>query len=80
MTKSSHLVAAQLRHMDRQEREVNAVFWAKLEDRDIGALGRRIVVSIPPARLERPRGCHRRRSHAVAVLMKSGPLAQRGEG
>ena len=45
------LVAMQLRHMDREEREVNAVFWAHLEDRDIGALGRRIVVSIPPARL-----------------------------
>jgi hypothetical protein len=45
------LVAAQLRHMEREEREVNAVFWAKLPDRDIGALGRRIVVSIPPARL-----------------------------
>jgi hypothetical protein len=47
------LVAAQVRHMDREEREVNAVFWAKLQDRDIGALGRRIVVSIPPDRLLR---------------------------
>jgi hypothetical protein len=45
------LVAMQLRHMDREEREVNAVLWAKLDDRDIGALSRRIVVSIPPARL-----------------------------
>jgi hypothetical protein len=45
------LVAAQLRHMDREEREVNAVFWAHLPDRDIGAMSRRIVVSIPPARL-----------------------------
>ena len=45
------LVAMQLRHMDREEREVNAVFWAHLDDRDIGALSRRIVVSIPPARL-----------------------------
>jgi hypothetical protein len=45
------LVAMQLRHMDREEREVNAVFWAKLNDRDIGALSRRIVVSISTARL-----------------------------
>ena len=45
------MVAAQLRHMDREEREVNAVFWARLEDRDLGALSRRIVVSMPPARL-----------------------------
>jgi len=45
------LVAMQLRHMDREEREVNAVFWANLDDRDLGALSRRIVVSIPPARL-----------------------------
>jgi hypothetical protein len=45
------LVALQLRHMDREEREVNAVFWANLQDRDLGALSRRIVVSIPPARL-----------------------------
>ena len=45
------MVAAQLRHMDREEREVNAVFWAKLPDRDIGAMSRRIVVDIPPARL-----------------------------
>lgn len=45
------LVAMQLRHMDREEREVNAVLWAHLDDRDIGALSRRIVVSIPPARL-----------------------------
>ena len=27
------LVAMQLRHMDREEREVNAVFWAHLDDR-----------------------------------------------
>ena len=47
------LVATQLRHMDREEREVNAVFWAHLDDRDLGALTRRIVVSIPPARVLR---------------------------
>lgn len=45
------MVALQLRHMDREEREVNAVFWAHLDDRDLGALTRRIVASIPPARL-----------------------------
>jgi hypothetical protein len=45
------LVAMQLRHVDREEREVNAVFWAHLDDRDLAALSRRIVVNIPPARL-----------------------------
>ena len=45
------LVAMQLRHMEREEREVNAVFWAGMEDRELAALNRRIVVSIPPARL-----------------------------
>ena len=45
------LVAMQLRHMDREEREVNAVFWARLPDSDLGALSRRIVVNMPPARL-----------------------------
>ena len=45
------LVAMQLRHMDREEREVNALFWARLEDRDLAAVSRRIVVGIPPARL-----------------------------
>ena len=45
------LVAMQLRHMDREEREVNALFWARLEDRELAAVSRRIVVGIPPARL-----------------------------
>jgi len=45
------LVAMQLRHMDREEREVNAVFWARVDDRDLAAMSRRIVVNIPPARL-----------------------------
>ena len=45
------LVAAQLRHMDREEREVNAVFWARLADPRIGAMSQRIVVNMPPARL-----------------------------
>lgn len=45
------LVAMQLRHMDREEREVNAVFWAHLQDSALAAVSRRIVVDIPPARL-----------------------------
>src|SRR5262245_26513964 len=45
------LVAMHLRHMDREEREVNAVFWARLDDSDLAAMSRRIVVKIPPARL-----------------------------
>ncbi|HEY7374455.1 MAG TPA: hemerythrin domain-containing protein [Polyangia bacterium] len=45
------LVAMQLRHMDREEREVNAAFWAGMSDGDIAALSRRIASEIPPARM-----------------------------
>lgn len=45
------LVAMQLRHMEREEREVNAVFWAGMADGELLALNSRIVGSIPPARL-----------------------------
>jgi hypothetical protein len=45
------LVAAQLRHMDREEREVNAVLWANLGDQDLLQINRRIVSGIAPERL-----------------------------
>jgi hypothetical protein len=45
------LVAMHLRHMDREEREVNAAFWAGMADRDIAAISQRIIAEIPPARL-----------------------------
>jgi hemerythrin-like domain-containing protein len=45
------LIAAQLRHMDREEREVNALLWANLGDREIAQISQRIVAAIPPDRL-----------------------------
>ncbi|HVZ89769.1 MAG TPA: hemerythrin domain-containing protein [Polyangia bacterium] len=46
------VVADQLLHMDREEREVNALFWARLSDPQIAALNDRIVTSIGPARMQ----------------------------
>jgi hemerythrin-like domain-containing protein len=46
------LVAAQLRHMDREEREVNAVLWANLGDDELRQINLRIVKAIEPARLQ----------------------------
>jgi len=45
------LVALHLRHMDREEREVNAAFWAGMDDVGIAAISRRIISDIPPARM-----------------------------
>jgi hypothetical protein len=44
-------VADQLRHMGREEREVNAVLWAHLDDAAIGAITARIIADIGPARM-----------------------------
>ena len=86
------LVAAQLQHMDREERELNALLWAHLARRRDRALSKRIVVSIPPARLlqvaaagpaprlERPGARRRRRPDALADLIRSPRPAQRAEG
>ena len=46
------LVAAQVVHMDREEREMNAVLWAHLGDDELGQLSKRIVSAIPPARMQ----------------------------
>jgi hypothetical protein len=46
------VVAAQLAHMDREERDLNAVLWAHLRDDELAQLGRRIVSVIPPARMQ----------------------------
>ena len=45
------LVADQLRHLEREEREGNATLWAYLPDPEIAALSARIQSDIPPARL-----------------------------
>jgi hypothetical protein len=44
-------VADQLRHMGREEREVNAVLWAHLDDAAIGGINARIIADIGPARM-----------------------------
>lgn len=45
-------VAAQLRHMEREEREVNALFWAHLTDAELAAMRQAVLADIPPARAE----------------------------
>ncbi len=44
-------VAEQLLHMDLEERQVLALLWANLSDRELGELGARITATIPPPRL-----------------------------
>ncbi|HVX93907.1 MAG TPA: hemerythrin domain-containing protein [Polyangia bacterium] len=44
-------VADQLRHMGREEREVNAVLWAHLDDAAIAAITARIIADIGPTRM-----------------------------
>jgi len=44
------LVADQLRHMDREETEANAVFWAHRTDAQLADLNARVQASIPPER------------------------------
>lgn len=44
------LVAAQLRHLDREEREVNALFWAHLTDAELNDMRQAILADIPAAR------------------------------
>jgi hypothetical protein len=52
LTRRFHLLAAdQLRHMDREEREVNAAFWARRSDQELAAVSARIVADIGPARM-----------------------------
>lgn len=45
------LVAAQLRHMDREEREALRVLWDHFDDAALGQLSARISAGIAPARL-----------------------------
>jgi hypothetical protein len=44
-------VAHQLRHMEREEREVLAVFWERLDDAAIAAMNARVIADIGPARM-----------------------------
>jgi hypothetical protein len=44
-------VAMQLRHMEREEREVLAVFWAHLDDAALAAMSARIIADVGPARM-----------------------------
>jgi hypothetical protein len=45
------LVAEHLRHMGREETEVNRALWANLTDAELDALHQRVVGAIPPARM-----------------------------
>lgn len=45
------LVAEQLRHLDREERQVNAALWAALTDAEIGASSVAIVRELGPERM-----------------------------
>ena len=52
LTRRFHaFVADELRHMDREERELNTLFWARLSDAEIMAVSGRIIASIPPERM-----------------------------
>jgi hypothetical protein len=44
-------VADEIQHMDREERELNALLWARLTDAEIMAIGARITSSISPQRM-----------------------------
>jgi hypothetical protein len=45
-------VAAQLLHMDLEERQELALMWARHTDQEIAALSGRIAASIPPPRAQ----------------------------
>ena len=45
------LVADQLRHLDREEREANAVLWANLPDASLAQLRAEITAQVAPPRL-----------------------------
>ena len=44
-------VADEVVHMDREERELNALLWSRLTDADIMAISTRITTSISPERM-----------------------------
>jgi hypothetical protein len=46
------LIAGQIHHMDREEREVNALLWAHLSDSEIGALRGAILADISAPRAQ----------------------------
>lgn len=46
-----NFVADEVLHMDREERELNALLWARLTDAEIMAISNRITTSIAPERM-----------------------------
>jgi len=46
------LIADQLRHMEREERQANAAFWGALDDDAMAAISKAIVSTIAPARMD----------------------------
>jgi len=46
------LIADQIRHMEREERQANAAFWTALDDRAMADISKAIVATIEPARMD----------------------------
>jgi hypothetical protein len=46
------LIADQLRHMEREEREANAAFWRAVDDGAMAAISKAIIATIEPARMD----------------------------
>jgi len=46
------LIADQIRHMEREERQANAAFWAAMDDGEMAGISRTIVSTIEPARMD----------------------------
>jgi hypothetical protein len=51
MRRFHRFVADEVVHMDREERELNALLWARLTDAEIMAISSRITTSISPERM-----------------------------
>jgi hypothetical protein len=46
------LIADQIRHMEREERQANAAFWDAVDDSAMAAISKAIVATIEPARMD----------------------------
>jgi len=46
------LIADQIRHMEREERQANAAFWGAMDDGAMAAISKTIVSTIEPARMD----------------------------
>jgi len=46
------LIADQIRHMEREERQANAAFWGAVDDGAMAAISKAIIATIEPARMD----------------------------